>query len=190
MPMTIRRALTLVLIAISLPAAAGSFPASVTVEDAVFSKVAQARYSLLWKTITEVALYVDPAQSAPEGGDILSPDYSKYLTIEYGVGVSAERFEKMSRDLLKENWPAEILAANSSAIDRFCSWLQSVEKGDRYAVYWTPQSGLSLALNGELKGSLASVEGAAIVLSLWLGRASVSEAQRDEILSDWRASFD
>jgi len=166
---------------------AETFPASLDVNGHTLSKVNEARYSVLWKRITDVALYIDPSQSQPESGDILDPAYSKYLTIEYGLSVSAERFEKMSRDLLEDNWPADVLAANSEGIDTFCGWLRAVQKGDRYAVYWLPDSGLTLALNGEVQGSMASREASAIVLSLWLGRAAVSESQRDELLESWRS---
>lgn len=175
-------------LALVSPLAADTFPAAVEVAGQRLSKVAEARYSVLWKRITDVALYVNPSQSQPESGDILDPAYSKYLTIEYGLSVSAERFEKMSRDLLEENWPEEVLAANREGIDIFCGWLRAVEKGDRYAIYWLPGKGLTLALNGEVQGSLASEEASAIVLSLWLGRASVSESQRDELLDSWRAA--
>lgn len=175
------------LIALVTRAAADTFPETLEVADRSLSKVTEARYSVLWKRITDVALYVDPGQPQPDSGDILDPAYSKYLTIEYGLSVSAERFEKMSRDLLEDNWPAEVLAANREGIDTFCGWLRAVEKGDRYAIYWLPGSGLTLALNGNVQGSMSSEEASAIVLSLWLGRAAVSESQRDELLASWRS---
>ncbi|WP_372759112.1 chalcone isomerase family protein [Litorivivens sp.] len=166
---------------------AAPFGETVTVGEQTLSKVAQARYSLLWKRITDVALYVDPAQVKPDS--ILEADYAKYLTIEYGVPVSAERFEKMSRDLLVEHWPEEVLARHRAAIDTFCDWLEGVKPGDRYAVYWLPSQGLTLALNDRPLGSLSGdPQGAAIVLSLWLGQAAVSEAQRDSLLQAWRTA--
>jgi hypothetical protein len=185
----IGKACALLVLGIVTEAAAATFPSVVNVGDASLTRVAEARYSVLWKRITDVALYVNPAQALPENGDILDPAYSKYLTIEYGMSVSAERFEKMSRELLAKNWPAQVLADNLEGIDIFCGWLQAVEKGDRYAIYWHSEKGLSLALNGEVQGSLPSKEASAIVLSLWLGRAAVSESQRDELLNSWRAGM-
>lgn len=168
---------------------AQTFEPSLVVGERTLTRVAEARYSVLWKRITDVALYVDTEQSAPES--ILDPDYAKYLTIEYGVSVSAERFEKMSRDLLAENWPEDTLARHAAAIDAFCDWLEAVESGDRYAVYWLPSQGLTLALNGRELGTLQNdPNGAAVVLSLWLGQAAVSESQRDELLAVWRRSLD
>ena len=72
------------------------------------------------------------------------------------------------------------------SVDTFCDWLQAVESGDRYAVYWLPDSGLTLALNGVTQGSLNDPAGAALVLSIWLGKAAISEGQRDELLAQWR----
>lgn len=180
-----RWTLAAVLMVTSVLAGADTFAPSVAVSDRTLSKVAEARYSVLWKRITDVALYVDADKPKPADGDILNPDYAKYLTIEYGVSVSAERFEEMSRELIEENWPPGAVARQQAAIDRFCDWLQAVKEGDRYAVYWIPGKGLSLALNGEVQGTLADPEGAQIILSLWLGRAAVSKSQRDELLKSW-----
>lgn len=179
---------TAILLLGGLGAAVGvaeTFPAEVAAGEVRLSKVAEARYSILWKRITDVALYVDPEQPRPDDG-ILDPDYAKYITIEYGLSVSAERFRRMSLDLLEDNWPRAELDKNRESVDRFLGWLEGVKNGDRYAVYWLPDQGLSLALNGEVLGSLDSAEGAAVVLSLWLGRAAVSESQRDELLAIWR----
>lgn len=179
---------TAILLLGGLGAAAGAaetFPAEVAVGEVRLSKVAEARYSILWKRITDVALYVDPEQPRPDDG-ILDPGYAKYITIEYGLSVSAERFRKMSLELLEDNWPRAELDKNRESVDRFLGWLEGVKNGDRYAVYWLPDQGLSLALNGKVLGSLDSAEGAAVVLSLWLGRAAVSESQRDELLAIWR----
>lgn len=171
-----------------VPVSAQTFEPSVSLGEQTLTRVAQARYSLLWKRITDVALYVDTRQPAP--ASILAPDYAKYLTIEYGLTVSAERFEKMSRDLLAENWPEETLVRHATAINTFCDWLETVESGDRYAVYWLPSKGLTLALNGRELGTLQDdPEGAAVVLSLWLGQAAVSKSQRDELLAAWRRSL-
>ena len=166
--------------------AAETFPAEVSVAGVRLSKVAEARYSILWKRITDVALYVDPGQPRPADGDILDTGYAKYVTIEYGLTVSAERFREMSLELLEDNWPRAELDRNRESVDRFLGWLRGVKNGDRYAVYWLPGRGLSLALNGETLGTLGDAEGAAVVLSLWLGRAAVSESQRDELLAIWQ----
>jgi hypothetical protein len=165
---------------------AEAFPKNVAVADHVLNKVAEARYSLVWKRITDVALYVDSDQTVPAGSDILHADYIKYLTIEYGVSVSAERFEKMSRDLINDNWPAKMVSEQKDSINAFCGWLKNVKSGDRYSVYWIPEQGLSLALNDKVQGTLTNPVGAQVILSLWLGRAAVSASQRDVLLEQWR----
>ncbi|MBB3047248.1 hypothetical protein FHR99_001484 [Litorivivens lipolytica] len=180
------RWIAMLALAFPLYLAAATFPGQVEVGDHSLSRVAEARYSVLWKRITDVALYVDSSQLQPASGDILDPGYRKYLTIEYGLSVSAERFRKMTREQLAEHWSAEDLSRHSETVDTFCSWLTAVEEGDRYAVYWLPEQGLTLALNGEIQGTLNDPDGAALVLSIWLGKAAISESQRDELLSQWR----
>ncbi len=169
-----------------VPALALGFIFAVPAWAADWQTVAADRYKLLWKELTYTELQIDPRQSAPASGDILDPAYGKQIVIEYGLAVSAERFRKLTLDCLADNYSDAELAAHRSAIGQFNSWYLGVEKGDRYRLSWQPEQGLSLYHNQRHLGTLNEPEAAAIILSVWLGRAAVSESQRDYFLGEWR----
>jgi len=145
-------------------------------------------FSLLWKDLTYTRLQVDPVQALPVDGDILEPSYAKQIIIKYKIGVSAERFRGMTNKALANSYSAEELSAAAADIARFCSWYKSVEKGDQYHLAWRPEQGLQLSLNQELLGVIRDPNSAALILSVWLGRAAVSESQRDSMLAAWRVA--
>ena len=151
--------------------------------------VSSETYTLLWKDLTYTQLKVDPKQALPESGDILDSTYAKQILIEYKVGVSAERFRKMTNKALEDAFSAEGLAAAAEDIARFCTWYIAVEKGDRYQLTWLPKEGLTLAMNDAELGTISSSESASLILSVWLGRAAVSEDQRDTMLAAWRKAL-
>lgn len=153
---------------------------------AEWQTAAAAEYKLLWQRLTYTELQVDPKQAAPAAGDILDPDYAKRIVIEYGVGVSAERFRDMTRESLEDAFSAEALAPFDQDIQQFCDLFKPVEKGDRYSLDWQMDSGLALSLNGEVLGRVDNPQAAQIILSVWLGKAAISESQRDEMLTQWQ----
>lgn len=171
--------------AVPLAAHASLLPGELSHGGTALEKVGEVDYRFLWKRITTAGLYVDETRPRPAPG-ILAIDYPKAVLIEYGVGVTAERFRDMTRESLAEAWPASELERHAQSIDRLCAWFRDVEAGDRYALYWLPGDGLTLTLNGEALGRIEDPQAAQIVLSLWLGRAAVSEDQRDRLLALWR----
>lgn len=143
-------------------------------------------FSLLWKKITYTQLQVDPQQALPDAGDILAPEYAKQIIIEYKIGVSAERFRDMTEKALAGAYSQAELLPAAGDIARFSSWYQDVEKGDKYRLAWRPAQGLQLYLNDTYLGVIDDPNSAALILSVWLGPAAVSESQRDTMLAAWR----
>lgn len=156
-------------------------------QAAELKQVAESEYRLFWKAITTARLSVDPAASAPD--DILAPSYEKRLGIEYHIGVSKDRFVKMAEDALQDAYSAEELSPHRDAVQQFYDMLEAVSSGDRYQLHWQPEKGLQLLRNGEGVGVIESAEGSRLILSIWLGRAAISESQRDDVLKQWRSSL-
>lgn len=166
----------------------GVLPSTLAAADG-WRTVSAETFSLLWKDLTYTRLQVDPQQAFPESGDILAPDYAKQIIIEYKVGVSAERFRSMTKKALEGAYAPAELAAATEDIALFSSWYKSVEKGDQYRLAWRPEQGLQLYLNASYLGAIRNPNSAALILSVWLGRAAVSESQRDTMLAKWRATL-
>lgn len=148
--------------------------------------VAADRFKLLWKELTYTQLQIDPRQAAPADYNILAPDYSKQIIIEYALSVSAEKFRDLTQDSLDDSYSDSELAPYRDDIARFNSWYLGVEKGDRYQLRWQPEVGLELQHNDTVLGTLSDPQAAQLILSVWLGQAAVSESQRDRFLKDWR----
>jgi hypothetical protein len=162
------------------------FSMSALAEPAQWQTAASAEYKLLWKrlTYTELQIKSDQLDTVPD--NILSTDYAKRIVIQYGVGVSAERFRDMTRDSLDDAFSKQELAPYNRQIEEFCGWFDAVEKDDRYSLTWEPNRGLTLARNASPVGVVKDADAAAIILSVWLGRAAISESQRDDMLAQWR----
>jgi hypothetical protein len=92
----------------------------------------------------------------------------------------------MAKETLAKHWDAADLEKSHTELEQFYSWMTDVEKGDRYGVHWHPENGFALTLNNKLAGTWQSAEASEIILSIWLGKASISEGQRDDILKQWR----
>lgn len=150
-------------------------------------QVAESEYRLFWKAITTARLSVDIDAPAPEY--ILDPAYEKRLSIEYHIGVSKERFIKMAEDALQDSYSADELNPHRKAVQQFYGMLEAVSSGDRYQLHWQPNKGLQLLRNGGAVGLIESTEGSQLILSIWLGRAAISESQRDDVLKQWRSSL-
>jgi hypothetical protein len=148
--------------------------------------VAKAEVKLLWKTLAVTRLSVVPTATPPGDGDILNPGYAKQIEIEYGLGVSAERFRSMTRKALDTTYPESLLATHREVLEQFGAWYLPVEKGDRYRLSWLPEQGLTLFLNDIRLGQVENAQAAQLILSVWLGPAAVDEDLRDEVLKDWR----
>lgn len=165
--------------------AAGELPARVERSSQVFERVGSEDFRLMWKLISRTGLYVDPDQRQRFGEDLLNPRYHKMLLIEYGVGISAERFVELTRNALEDAWSPDELAVHRDDIDKLCSLYRDVGAGDRYGLYWIDGRGLVLELNNEPLGTIADAGAARMILSVWLGRAAVSVKHRDLLLQAW-----
>lgn len=158
-------------------------------QASAWETVAADRFKLLWKELTYTQLQIDPTQAPPADGNILDPGYSKQIIIEYALSVSAARFRSLTIDSLEEHYQDRELAPYRHEIERFSQWYIGVEKGDRYQLRWQADVGLTLQHNDQILGTLKDPNAAALILSVWLGRAAVSESQRDQFLAEWRAQL-
>ncbi len=99
-------------------------------------------------------------------------------------------YKKVGKDDLVEAWnegfnnngSAEQLAALKSEIERFNAMFDTVEAGDRVVLDYVPDTGTSVSIRGEQKGTIAGKEFNDLLLSIWLGDKPVGEKLRDGLL--------
>ena len=92
------------------------------------------------------ALYV-PARIA--SADVLDTDTPKRLELHYLLGISAEDFRRSGDALLAKQQSPEVLATLADRLEIFNAAYQNVQKGDRYALEYHPDTGTRLLKNGE-----------------------------------------
>lgn len=137
---------------------------------------------LRWKRLFRgyaAALYRDDC--AERQPDLAST--SMRLELSYFWAIDGRRFGEAAEKLLRRNLAPDAFAAIEPRMRELHASYRSVKPGDRYALTWTPGSGLELALNGR---SLALVDGtdfARAYFDLWLGDAPMDEKLRNALLA-------
>ncbi|SFC30584.1 Chalcone isomerase-like [Marinospirillum celere] len=121
------------------------------------------RYRLIIKAY--VAAYYQSELDAP----LTDMNVSRKLEIEYFHAIKAEDFARVTRDGVKQNTDSVTYAAIEENLEEFLALYQSVEPGDRYALTWLPETGISLLLNGESLGSFDNAQLAQALFAIWIG---------------------
>jgi hypothetical protein len=122
-------------------------------------------------TGVDVALYL-PAGTKRE--DILD-DVPRALSFYYYVSIRGDQFARAASEALQQNVSPAKLAKHASDIEKMGSWFSTVEPGDRYLLYYEPDRGTALALNGKEVGVIPGNEFAEIYFQIWLGKKPVDQ---------------
>lgn len=155
-----------------------------TFNDRIWQQAATADYRFFLIKVTRAQLYIDP--EIQPVNHILNPTYPKWLKIKYHLAVNAQKLSELTLEALADNYDASALANHQLDIDKFISWYRDVEGGDEYSLVWQPERGLQLNFNDQPVGTIENAQSAQVILSVWLGKAAVSESQRDDILNQWK----
>lgn len=129
--------------------------------------------------VCRAALYGPP--NIP--GEIINEsDIPKRIEIEYYVPVGRERLIKMAEESLQSQYSEEQLKPFQEQILRFNQLYRDVERSDRYAMTYHPETGLTLEFNGVALGSVADPGFASAYLSIWLGDNPVSPSMKRKLI--------
>lgn len=93
----------------------------------------------------------------------------KHLEIEYFHAIKAAGFVKATREGVQANTVAATYASIEKELEAFLQLYRDVQPGDRYALTWFPDRGISLNLNGEQLGSFNNKTLARALFAIWLG---------------------
>lgn len=120
----------------------------------------------------------------PEGVEAkqLFGDVPKALELHYFWDIEGRFFGEAADDILSRSLPPERLSALRSRLDRLHALYRDVDEGDRYRLTYSPGVGTSLALNGEVLGTIPGADFAADYFGIWLGQAPLNVPFRDQML--------
>ena len=112
----------------------------------------------------------------------LFDDLPKALELYYYWDIEGRFFGEAADDILSRALPAERVTALRSRVDRLHALYRDVEEGDRYRLTYSPGVGTTLALNGEVLGTIPGADFAADSFGIWLGSEPLNVPFRDQML--------
>lgn len=132
-------------------------------------------------TVYDAALYTRE-KKAPD--NILSPEVSRCLKLDYAVEVSAEDFIKAANTILLRQHDKKRLRRVEAEIDKLHGSYSKVAEGDNYTLcYDAAAKATTLYRNGELQVEIVSEEFAEIYFGIWLGpQQPLSDSLRNRLL--------
>ncbi len=145
--------------------------------DLTLRGAAVLHYKRIFKAYA-AALYLQPDSPS----QAVLADEPKRLEIEYFWGISADDFRKATIEGIARNLPADKVDELEPAIRSFNAFYSDVEPGDRYALTYLPGKGTELSLNGEPRGTVAGLDFAAAMFSIWLGDSPLDRALKAALL--------
>ncbi len=105
---------------------------------------------------------------------------ARYMQFNYTREVPAHAFRESAEVLLRRNqdFPQDVW----NEIQQFHEGYRSVKDGDEYVVYYQPDEGLTLWLNGELLANTENKSWASVYFSIWLGADPFSSSLKAALL--------
>ena len=141
---------------------------------------AQLRYRFVFRPYV-AALYL------PEGADPkrYEQDIAKAIHIHYLWDLTAEDIGPAGQQVVARTHSETEMAGLQERLDRFDAAYQDVAPGDTYTLFYVPDEGTTLALNGRALVTIPGADFAAAYFSVWLGADPVEKKLRRDLMR-WR----
>ncbi|TKB07268.1 chalcone isomerase family protein [Desulforhopalus sp. IMCC35007] len=142
----------------------------------------EARY-LRFIKVYDASLYANQPVAAE---DILNPDISKCLNLEYDVAVGKEDFITVANTVLHRQFSKNQLSAVETELEALHDSYIDVKKGDKYTLcYNNSEYQTTLAHNAIELVSVNSPAFAEVYFSIWLGSTNpLDEKLRNKLLEN------
>lgn len=153
------------------------FPAVAKIADREVPARATGHLKVWGFDVYSAALYID---SSIHGVEKVLGETPRRLVLHYYRGISKEDFIKSTKKFIEKD-PANDTKALAARLDRLYAAYRSVEKGDEYALTYTPGVGTRLSLNNV---DLVTIEGqdfGRAVFGIWLGEYALNSSLRDAL---------
>ncbi len=131
--------------------------------------------------VYDASLYT---KNAGDTQNILSPEISKCLRLDYNVSLTPENFIEGANTILKRQHTPTTLNTIQKEINIFHKAYRSVEEGDNYQLCYEGDSAVTtLLLNQKELVSIESADFGNIYMGIWLGpQEPIDERLRDNLL--------
>ncbi|MBL9014723.1 MAG: chalcone isomerase family protein [Myxococcales bacterium] len=124
-------------------------------------------------------LYLETVSS--NANAIVQSNQVKILTLRFVRDVDRGDITKAWRDGFKNNATVK-LATIQPLIDRLNAWMPDFSDGDVLTFSYVPDTGVTVVINGQVKGTINHEEFARSLFSIWLGQKPPTKALRSGLL--------
>ncbi len=157
-----------------------SSPLSATVPSGLeLSGSGEIRYLGIFK-VYEASLWAPKDSSAD---DILRPNRSRCLQLDYAVELSVETFIEAADAILARQHDQQTLASVRKELDTLNNIYRDVNEDDRYQLCYDADTETThLILNGRELGAVTSARFAEVYFGIWLGKTNPIDAELRESL--------
>jgi hypothetical protein len=140
----------------------------------------QSVLTYLWADVYAAAFYAPTQASASQA---FSRPLKQRLELYYFRKIGREDVIKAAWTTLNRQHPAATLERLRGDLDALHDKFQDIQPGDRYALNFAPESGLSLERNGEIAFTSQDPELARAYLGIWLAPNGLSDTLRNQLLA-------
>lgn len=158
-----------------------NFATQTTLERASLAHKNQSALRFLWVDVYAAALYAEPNVSAAQA---LDRQRSKRLELYYFRKILRNDVIEAAWTTLKRQHDEPTLERLRSDLDALHASFLDIDPGDRYALNYNANSGLSLERNGKTAFANNNPELASAYLGIWLAPNGLSDSLRSSLLND------
>lgn len=135
---------------------------------------------LKWKYLFKVYLVALYKPEQINVSDILK-DIPKRLEYYFFVDMKASDFQDTGFQLMAMNVGEEKAMGFTGKLEALNRLYRDVEAGQRYTLTYLPDTGIEMALDGEVLGQVQGAEFAAAYFAIWLGANPVSRGLKEGV---------
>jgi hypothetical protein len=158
-----------------------NFAAQTTLQRASLERKNQSVLRYLWVDVYAAALYAEPNVSAAQA---LDRQHSKRLELYYFRKIQRDDVIEAAWTTLERQHDKPTLERLRSDLDALHASFLDINPGDRYALNYNANSGLSLERNGKTAFASNNPELASAYLGIWLAPNGLSDSLRSSLLND------
>lgn len=160
-----------------------NFPVRYQLDQVDLELKNQTVLNYLWLDVYAAAFYAEPR--LPPSLAAVSKS-SQRLALYYFRDIDRDDLIKAAWVALQRQHDAATLGRLRPAVEALHSHFRDIRRGDRYALNYSPQTGLSLEHNGVTVFTSADGQLARAYLGIWLAPEGLSEELRESLLANSR----
>jgi hypothetical protein len=157
-----------------------AFPEQINWQEVTLERKNQDVLTYLWADVYAAAYYA-PVQSSPNQS--FNTAINQRLELYYFRNIKREDVIKAAWVTLERQHSQEVLARLRPELNALHQRFRDIRPGDRYALNFHAEQGLSLEINDQIAFSSKDTELASAYLGIWLAPEGLSDKLRNNLLA-------